>query len=89
MFLTISLAIQASLMKSNKQIVLLHVMSVYTQFETNLRGRFISVVNSKVIFSNKNSSTCDPRKPISTGIFLDVNALYRVRQKFVDTGKIK
>ena len=76
-FLTISsLAMQASLMKSNKQIDLLHDMSVYTEFETNVRGGFTSVVKGKVTFNNKYLSTYDPKKPISSGVFLDVNALY-------------
>ena len=69
------MAKQASLIKSNKQFDLLHDISVYIEFEINIRGGFTSVVMGKVTFNkNKNLSTYDKKK--STGISLDVNALY-------------
>ena len=62
-FLTLSsLAMQASLMKSNKQINLLHDMSVYTEFETNVEGRFTSFVKGNGTFNNNYLSTYDPKK---------------------------
>ena len=63
-------------MKSNKQIDLLHDMSVYTELETNVRVGFTSVVKGKVTFNNKYLSTYEPKKPISSGVFLDFNGMY-------------
>ena len=63
-------------MKSNKQIELLQDMSVYTEFESNIRGGLTSVVNGDITFNNTFSLTLDLQKPISTGIFLNLNALY-------------
>ena len=76
-FLTISsLAMQGALLRSGKEIELLREMDVITEFESNIRGGLTSVVQGKVTFNNKYLSTYDPQKSISTGIFLDKNALY-------------
>ena len=67
---------QGALLRSGKEIELLREMDVITEFETNIRGGLTSVVQGKVTFNNNYLSTYHPQKPISTGILLDVNALY-------------
>jgi len=71
-----STAMQAALLQYNKGIELLRDISVITEFESSIRGGFTSVVKGKATFNNKYLNDFDPNKPISTGIFLDINSLY-------------
>ena len=52
---------RGALLRSGKEIELLREMDVITEFETNIRGGIISVVQGKVIFKNKYLSTYDPK----------------------------
>ena len=71
-----TVAVQAALLQYNKGIELLRDISVITEFESSIRGGFTSVVKGKATFNNKYLNDFDPNKPISTGIFLDINSLY-------------
>ena len=71
-----SLAVQAAMMQTNHEIDLMRDISMLTEFECGIRGGLTSVVQGRVEFNNKYLSSFDENKPISTGIFLDVNGLY-------------
>ena len=63
-------------MKSNKQVRLLQDKSVYTELESNIRGRLTNNIKGKVTFNNNYLPTYDLQKPLPTGVFSDLNTLY-------------
>ena len=73
---TPSLAMSAALLKCKKKIDLLTDIDVITEIESSIRGGLTTVVQGKVTFNNKSLSDYDPTKPITSGLFGDINSLY-------------
>ena len=71
-----SLSMEAALFDSKIEIDLLNDITVFNEIENNICGGFTSVVQSRNTFNNPNLDNFDESQQLSSGVFLDVNALY-------------
>ena len=66
-------------------------MDVITEFDPNIRVGLTIAVNSRVTFNNKHLQNFDKQNIISSGLFLDVSAMYEtiINEKLPVGGETK